>query len=118
MSVSFGKIGDDRIVECDEFEVNLSNANAVYVLRELGYETDPDYGIVGDLDPADLAARCALYTAVADDGRERVGSVFTRSGGATFYEIGQREGYLKDVAARLGALAESAIREGKQISYC
>lgn len=117
MSVSFGKIGEDRFVEFDEFEVNLANANAVHVLRELGYEIDPEDGLVGDLDAADLAARCSLYCAVADDDRERLGSVSGGNGRMTMIDCGQRPGYLKAVAARLGDLAESALREGKQISY-
>ena len=70
MSVTIGVLDEGNVLRCDEeTSVNLANRNFVHVMLELGYAIDPS-DLCGDLDPADLKARCLLYTNLAADGLE------------------------------------------------
>jgi hypothetical protein len=115
MSVTIGILDNDRLLSDDEsISVNLANRNFVHVMLELGYAIDPNDGLVGDLDAAELKSRCLVYLNLAADGRE-LGTIDENAG--RWVDIGQRPGYLKDTARRLYDLAELALADGRQLAY-
>jgi hypothetical protein len=115
VSVTIGLLDQDRLLSGDESRsANLANRNFVHVMLELGYQIIPADGLVGELDPAELKARCLLYTNLAPDGLEL--PTIEEQGGR-FIEVGQRPGYLKATADRLYELAELALSEGCQLAY-
>jgi hypothetical protein len=96
---------------CQQFDVNVSNTNAVMILQRLGLEVDFDEGeLCGNADPDDILGRAMLGNVGRDDSGTR--STEERgAGGATFVDCGLRAGYFGD---RLGAIAELAT-EAKRL---
>lgn len=91
----------------DAPEVNVSNRNALDLLRALGVPVDPETGegMVGRLSAEEMGARAILAQA-ADD--EALPTISYRAGspdrlGATMVDCGREAGYL---AHRLGQIAE------------
>lgn len=94
---------------------NLSNANALMVLRSLNLDERicPDTGCVDALDPADLKGRIltalAVGGAIADDGQPDVDSAQYGLEGVRVIDCGVRPGYFADVYERLLPVCEQAL---------
>jgi hypothetical protein len=100
---------------CDDFDVNLSNANALDVLNRLGLDADPE-ALYGDIDPDDLLSRAMVANVGLDDsGVASVEDVF--GNGARMIDCGRRAGYFDDVMARLADLAVEAKRRNVLIGW-
>lgn len=88
---------DDR-----DYEVNMSNANAMIVLDRLGYDTE--YGLIGSDTAAEFLGRAmTMNVGRHDDGIAR--SVDKAEGGATWIDMGVRAGYYDERMEQLIAIA-------------
>ncbi len=119
MSVTFYIAGEEIDFEADwprdddpspKF-LNLANANAVDLLRWLGYETD-GRDLYGALLPGDLRARCQRRLAptpknVSDDLPRAYVERHNAAGGRVI-QCERQMGYLREKTTKLLAIAERA----------
>jgi hypothetical protein len=94
-------------VTADELELNLSNANAYYVLDSLGLED-----LCGSLSAEDFLGRILLAEAIApkDEGMP----AYTEG---ILTHCGREEGYLGDKLALLREIASQAHSKGLQVVW-
>lgn len=91
----------------EQFDVNVSNANAYALLERLGLDTTV---LLGEATPDDLLGRALVGNVGRDDSGvdavETPGEWF--GGGATMIDCGRRDGYFEDRMTALVALATEA----------
>lgn len=110
----------------EDFDVNVSNMNAVTLMRALGFDVDAMEGdYYGNIDGEDFLGRVLVAMAEErDDSGVRpvvVGGVDfdgTRvSRGATMIDCGLPEGYFSERFGALHALASEAVRLGRNVVW-
>lgn len=106
--------------------MNVSNSNAFFLLDLLGLEQDYCGSIAG----ADLLGRVLLAQGLYGhdegvparqlvEGESFADDIFgpVREGGATFLDLGRREGYADDRLENLRMIAEDAIKNQKDVCW-
>lgn len=113
-----------------EYEVNMSNSNAVRVAESLGFRLDPDGDgdLYGQMDATEFLGHVlmALALAPADEGMPAFelspgdsAGIFgvVREGGPRFIQGARRPGYLQDRLRELHALAEWAVANSQPVQW-
>jgi len=109
-------IETDRLAcGCDQFDVNMANANALMVLERLGLPMDE----CGTIDPEDLIGRCLLGNIGRDDtGVDTFEHPSAPGVGPRMVEVGIRPGYFQEQLDRLNDLAVEAAGRGVLVGWC
>lgn len=101
---------------CRDHDVNLSNPNAISVLRRLNFDANFEDGIGGNATPDDFLGRVMVANVGLDD--SGVAPVTDKAPGqACWIDCGIRLGYYDDVASRLADLATEAKARGCMIAW-
>lgn len=104
----------------DEWDVNMSNSNAVLVMGVLGIDINPETGLCGSMKAVEFLNRAAAAVAVERAVGDRAArpSITTKSeGGPTVIDCGLPQDYVVDRLEQLVALAGEAQRLGRDITW-
>lgn len=104
----------------DEFDVNMSNRNAVMVMDVLGLDADPETGLCGSMKADEFFAHAVAAVAVEQavgDRAARPSLTTKHEGGPTVIDCGLPEDYVVNRLSQLVTLAEEAQRLGRDITW-
>lgn len=104
--------GIEAAVSEETPELNVSNGNAVTLLRELGIY---DGELCGQIDPTDLIDRLVLVGAIDDEGTDPI--TVGGDGSATMIDCGRRPGTMNRYVDSLRAVAEYAQARGIPVTF-
>lgn len=116
MSITFSlarRNGDEIVHVASDFDLNVSNVNAMLIFERLGIDPEP----WGEIDPAEFLGRAL----VANVGRSDEGTAPSvdrfHEDGATWVDCGLRPGYFEDRFGALATLATVAVERDLIISW-
>jgi hypothetical protein len=100
---------------CQQWDVNVSNTNALAILTRLGYPADPE-DPYGNADPDDLLGR-AMTGNIGLDDQGIPATVDAAPGRATVIECGVRPGYFTGRLDEIARLAAEAKTRGVLVGW-
>ncbi len=101
---------------CTALDVQVSNTNAQMILERLGYPADPEDGLAGDADPADLLGRALTGNIGRDD--DGIPTVTDDTPGrARHIYCGLRPGYFTGQLDAIARLAAEAQARGELVAW-